>query len=802
MVGSLRRYALSPELWVTDDPLAGSSVVPDGGLVAQLRVTSMLLGADGGTEVLSSGTGRVWLPARSASDIVQPGSDRTNISESISTANSFAPITFNNSYIVRLGKLPAFTSIVLAVDPIAEMQLLGEENAAFLDRLIRVPFERETEGGEVELGWKPVPKEREATEEWADLVDRELSPVAWGHIVSDVHRAGVAAPIVPLIINGEPMRQLELRLDISLAERAVSDAPMDLETLRALPDESFVPWATLEAGISNSLIPLSSSILTLVFPGDTLPDGENGGVSWSDAASLEPMLIGRPSYVGVDAPGNNPAFEVVPGDVVGSDGLPVGSTYADWSGMDSAVGLVRSFRSMTGVGGDSGVLVAPLDTFTLANIIDPAAADASYVPLGFSATTNTWRDLSGGERENVLANLSGVDFITAAPGAFTDLEGGRTLRGGVPIDAIRVRVAGITSYTPEAQNKIVQVAGQIELLGLNATIVAGSSPQEVSLYVPDYFVDAIGNSADLGWVSQEWSTLGAAITVEAALSGTTLALAVVALVSGTVGLGVTTLANARRLRPIVAGLAQIGWRRSHIRKRLVLELAPPYLLVGAVGMGCSWLGPSRLGLLFATATSIAVGLWGVELFSGMRREVSRFPDRRSDTRPVASVDALAWRLLMSRASSVAVTLLSSASVAGLAALTVAAVRDGRERSGATRLSVLALSTTDALTVTLGVLGIGFAILLLVLAHQSERQQLAADSSVLTGIGFTRALQAAIVRKQELIIAAGAILISILAIGAVVIVTDGGFSEQLAGTATLLSVIVTRLAVSASNNRKL
>ncbi|MDR1355363.1 MAG: hypothetical protein LBJ43_03760, partial [Propionibacteriaceae bacterium] len=463
MVGSLRRYALGPILYLADDLLAGVSASFDGALTAQLRVTSVLFDAAGdSSEVLSSGEGRVWLPARPASDIPS-GFDSEPLS-AVGVPEGFSPIVFGfvtgSVYAVPLGMLPAFASVVLAVDPVAEMQLLGRENAEFLDRLVRVPFERKTEDGEIEVEWVSVPAERTADMTWSKLVKEDVFALPQIDIygaADEANRTGVTSQVVPLVVNSEPTRKLVLRLEVALAEGVAADTQLSSEALRALPDESFTPFATLEVDISDSLVPFSDPGLTLPFPGTILPPGKGGGSAYIEAASLEPMLVGRPSYVETATHGDSPAFEVMPKDVVGSDGLPVGDTYHNNSGMDSGVGLVRAYRSMTGVGGVSGVLPAPLGTFMSADLNDPSSGDASYVALGFSDTTSTWRNSSSGEQEEVLANLSGVDFITMAPGAFTDLLGGAALRGATPIDAIRVRVAGITGYTPEAQQRIIDV---------------------------------------------------------------------------------------------------------------------------------------------------------------------------------------------------------------------------------------------------------------------------------------------------------------------------------------------------------
>ncbi|SDZ69191.1 putative ABC transport system permease protein, partial [Evansella caseinilytica] len=99
---------------------------------------------------------------------------------------------------------------------------------------------------------------------------------------------------------------------------------------------------------------------------------------------------------------------------------------------------------------------------------------------------------------------------TALPGSFlplpahgiTTIAWAEHLKGETPIDAIRVRVAGIDGYTVEAAEKIKQVAKDIEEKGFQVDIVAGASHQELK-------IDVEG----LGTVLQPATTLGAADTI-------------------------------------------------------------------------------------------------------------------------------------------------------------------------------------------------------------------------------------------------------------------------------------------------
>lgn len=108
-----------------------------------------------------------------------------------------------------------------------------------------------------------------------------------------------------------------------------------------------------------------------------------------------------------------------------------------------------------------------------------------------------------GEGENhgveILPTITPGSFVTPHASGVTNISAASVIKGDVPIDAIRVKVAGITDYSREAARKIDSIAEEIEDMGLHVTIIAGSSPQSI-------VVDVEG----IGLVEESWTTLGAA----------------------------------------------------------------------------------------------------------------------------------------------------------------------------------------------------------------------------------------------------------------------------------------------------
>ncbi len=153
--------------------------------------------------------------------------------------------------------------------------------------------------------------------------------------------------------------------------------------------------------------------------------------------------------------------------------------------------VARGFRS-TGPY-DQPFYFAPITTFDLGRLVLPSNP-LNYVPLGAYDPPAT--ELVAGPDGRALPEpvpmhptLNPAGLIAVPPLAMTNLEAARLLRGDAPIDAVRVRVRGLTDFGSEARRRVERVASRIAELGLDVDIVAGSSPQPVEVYVPAYRVD-------------------------------------------------------------------------------------------------------------------------------------------------------------------------------------------------------------------------------------------------------------------------------------------------------------------------
>ncbi|MFA1737908.1 hypothetical protein [Lysinibacillus fusiformis] len=101
-------------------------------------------------------------------------------------------------------------------------------------------------------------------------------------------------------------------------------------------------------------------------------------------------------------------------------------------------------------------------------------------------------------------------FIPQPAGGLITLESAELIKGSEPIDAIRVKVAGISKYNKEAQQKIEKIATEFLQDGYEVDIVAGSSFKNATLEVEG-----------IGKVIAPWTTLGVAQELEESWNGLT-----------------------------------------------------------------------------------------------------------------------------------------------------------------------------------------------------------------------------------------------------------------------------------------
>jgi hypothetical protein len=497
--------------------------------------------------------------------------------------------------------LPGITSPVLAVDPVAEQQLLGSTGGTL------APL--------VNLAGQPLT---------AKTFDPRLIPDPYwqtsailGLLATKPSTAD--RPVFPILVADRVDSPLTLTLDVmqvgapitgSLDDTAAPGALLDRAA--AMAGSGTTPAGQTSTDLTGQLRPLAPTGLVAPWLGSTSAEASN---MFRFPTEFRSALSGRPGYATVTPPAGRtgPTFRIEPAGVVG-----IGGKAGIGSGVTTvATGTEQTYRTLEPVDNpllkgfiraadyDRPFVFAPTGTFDM-SALAPPSDPLTYVPLGAYDPPDTTlvADPSGAPvtPRAMTPTLNPTGLLQVPPLAIADLRAAVAFRGRAPLDAIRVRVAGLSGFDEGAKAKVERVASAIAAMGLDVDIVAGSSPQAVNIYVPVYDTATVPPS-DLGWVQQHWTTLGAATRVVHGLGDTNvalLALATLSLVVVIVGLEVLFAATRRR---DAAVLAAVGWSRGARVRWQVSEALTAGVLVTAVGL-VAWTALGRSPAALAVVAGI------------------------------------------------------------------------------------------------------------------------------------------------------------------------------------------------------
>jgi hypothetical protein len=557
--------------------------------------------------------------------------------------------------------LPQIQSPLIAVEPEAERALLGDRGT-FLDPLIALP-------------------DREALQVGTTDPRIVLPGYDQGSEIAVMQQNGGAVlnrPVFPVLVSAKTYAPVELSIEVSQIGHPIDAAPD-----RSNGDSAALDAAAQAAGpgltaIGSNAIDWADSMrafrmnaIGVAWPGSQL--GAGGLPAFFRGISYRAMLAERPSYSvlpGPTAGSGTPAFRITPLGAV----PPGGPAADDWTDPQAAfepgslrVGAEQSYRALQEVtepialgftskaANDAPYVLAPVGEYDLGALQLPRDP-LDYVPYGAydAPDTRLISDASGRPLTPIAMTptLNPTGLLSVPPMGIVDIHAAELLRGPAPIDAVRVRVRGITGYGPEAVAKVERVAGAIADLGFDVDIVAASSPQTVDVYVPEYNLDTTP-AGDLGWVEQHWTTLGATPRVEHGLNDTNAALLLLALVGLVVVVGSSELITAS-VRVRDAGiLSAIGWRRRQIVAWQATESAMAGLTAVVLGV-VAWLLVGQrdpLGLAVVVSAGIlfvSFGLLGAISAQRAGRSVSTSSARSSVGPSVAGLRSYAWRTVAAR----------------------------------------------------------------------------------------------------------------------------------------------------------
>ncbi|WP_162802746.1 hypothetical protein [Ornithinimicrobium avium] len=651
---------------------------------------------------------------------------------------------------------PPLTQTIVAVDPQAEMALLGEDGG-FLSGLATLARDDQRTLSELGPAWQ------ETVQRW-DAVGTVPDPST--------------AVAVPVVVNDEPQFSLTAsitatELDLTTVasplfeEDPVSGSPMASTGLEAawqdLPSTGFL--AENSEAFDSAFLPLTQEPTTVA--ASWLPGMDTLGVVSQSVLTVQRSVPSEVRYEQRPGVDGKCAIRAVPvSDPVEFTWLLDSEWTADGPGPKGSV-LLPVYRESTPA--EQPADIAPLVVGRYSSTsVDSGVDLASYVPLGAYEVGSTWllgEDPTAqvDDSRQLRASLDGLGLTAASPGAITDLQGGLDLIGHDPIDAIRVRVGGISGYDEQGRQRVATVAQQIQRLGLRVSVVAGSSREPTLIEVPSY--PTADEPGPLGWVVQEWSTLGAARTVESSFDAVGRSLLWLALLTaGMASLAAATLTGVER-RTEVAVLRRLGWRNSDLARWMWSEHAVGASLLAAA-LALSWWLAARSGQasapLVGSVLAITAGVYVIgallSWWTAVRRNRSDDEAAHGRTRPAATTPArMVGRMTVSAPLSTVLTVVGVIAAGAGAGAAHLAVLSARRDAGRTRLASLISETLLPLHLALVFVGIGGALLLLALSGHVQAQVRRVVTTVLASAGWTPRAIRGLWFGQVLVCVAGAVL---------------------------------------------
>ncbi|HEY7123669.1 MAG TPA: FtsX-like permease family protein [Ktedonobacterales bacterium] len=210
----------------------------------------------------------------------------------------------------------------------------------------------------------------------------------------------------------------------------------------------------------------------------------------------------------------------------------------------------------------------------------------------------------------LLPTTNKAGFLLQPPLALTTLAAAQQLVGNTPINAIRVRVAGVDRANDDSWKKIQQVAGLIhQQTGLTVVITLGSSPRPTLIYVPGAKQGAFGENQaidPIGWVEERWISIGVSVVYLAHLGAFRLILigSMLAVCLGYLLVSFSTLAASQRRDCAI--LSALGWPPWQHARLFLMQT-----LLFALGGGVAGVG---LALIIISALS-AIPIWLIVLWT-------------------------------------------------------------------------------------------------------------------------------------------------------------------------------------------
>lgn len=674
--------------------------------------------------------------------------------------------------------VPELHSNMVAVDPEAERALLGEDGD-FYDALIEFEeVQRQLEPGPCEGGLN---EDRPEGVCLADLIDAQAYPqiqktVFEGNPRQNEHTGTTDyAPIIPIIYS--ETEYPELHAEASFPELAVFEGLDFAEATSyefyqdVLQDERPEVSEMQTVNLSEHLTPFVYEFDVSFGLGDyPAPDA----LGTSEAAGTSATLPGRAVR---STPSEDLAVSAPAGVQTALVNEPQGRYFLD-AQMTSSEQRYRPWTASYDTTPPQAALLAPLGSYTPG--FTGAAEDASYVPLGIYADAEAEIATPGSDQGAPLPpSFSGRGALLTSPGVITSMSGYEQYRGEVAADVLRVRVSGVEGYSPESLAHIEAVADQITALGLDVQIVAGSSLAPVATYLPEFHED----DTDLGWIIEEWTSIGAAAQTEEAQMAASWLLLVVALAGVTLLACAVYLSGTKPRRREANMLSSLGWTRARVLRWFLAEDTPLLVIVATAATVAVAVSSSQTAQITTGAAALALlvtVLAGVGLVTapgGQTRTRSQ-----GSARPAGSPGTIGRRLAWSSPGAVIMLALALLVLTTTAVTFALVILTARTQAGVSRIAGLVNAEVLLPQTVLAAGAVTAGVVMFVMAIRQTLRHAQKQHRMLLTTGWSHSTLGSAIRTQLLTsIAPGAALAII--IGAAAIITlDTGASGMLAAIA--------------------
>jgi len=643
---------------------------------------------------------------------------------------------------VSLPMAPEVTESVVAVDPAAERALLGSAGD-FLAPLEKAPPADARNAGAIgryfEELFTKAPTEQEL-EEGPDFLGVKLK--YWAPLMTQYQQAKLAGQLtddsqaIPLIVRKGT--SLDLKYSVKIEEIDDSGKVVkDIGTVSRSLDKDYLPF-------------VSRSPFTLEWPGSTDHSqllGNTGNFSQGlyQPAQWSTDFAAAPKYKDGETAANGSLNKsATPGEWVTVNRLPEKSLRGEPVDQTQRQPAdERSYRDSLATGNTPATpLPMVYGTFDPAEV-QAAAGDVNKLPLGGydPAPMTLEKDAGGKDTDKGLKpSLSATGLVSQSAGAITDYYGLAAARGydsnADVIDAVRVR-ADASGNWKQAQPEVEKLAAEIRAMGLEATVVAGSAREDVSIFVPGYSKDDAGKESALGTVAQSWVRQDAADAVSGSLTGTNITLLFLTLCGATLLTAASTVSYIRQRRSQAGILRAMGWTQGRIRRWVLEEFGIGASVLAVAGLALSLLSWNLATVVVSVSVLViyCAAAYIAALMLRHRHEVDQEPQHDERLLPVDSALSFAYRqVVTNRFNSAALAVAVGVFGAAVGAL-IALLIDIPRAAGASALSGLAAASVALPSVILAITGVLVGLLLTLVTARFELQAKRQYLSTLEAMGW-------------------------------------------------------------------